>query len=146
MNVEYKHYVECRMEFLAKGDAHVDSQQRYSLLVEEIPRQLRSDGALKEYFQQLFPGMKKQSTCMPHPQPRQWKLTKLANSLGKVASTSIVMKVPDLDELCNRRDKVLKRLEKCEAIKEATGRRPAHRVGTHKFLDIKGNTSWLPGR
>ena len=63
MNEEYKHYVECRMEYLAKGDKHVPTEQRYSLLVEEIPRELRSESALREYFDRLFPGMCTCSVC-----------------------------------------------------------------------------------
>lgn len=112
MNEEYKHYVDCRMEFLAKGDAyHVHPQQRYSLMVEDIPNELRSDKALHDYFEELFP--------------------------GRVHSTCLILNVPDLQELCNRRNFVLRRLEKCQAILEIAAKRPHHKVGSHKYLDVR---------
>lgn len=46
MKQEYKHFVQLRMEFLAKGDTHVHPQHHYSLMVENIPYELRSDRAL----------------------------------------------------------------------------------------------------
>jgi hypothetical protein len=100
------------MEFLAKGDSHVHPQQRYSLLVEDIPNELRSDKALREYFEELFP--------------------------NRVQSSCLVLHVPDLTELYERRDKVLRRLEKCQAIQEISGKRPFHKVGTHKYMDVLG--------
>lgn len=112
LNEEYKHYVECRMEFLAKGDSHVHPQQRYTLLVEDIPNELRSEKALLDYFEELFP--------------------------NRIHSSCIVLNVPDLTDLYDRRDKVVRRLEKCQAIVEITKKRPFHKVGTHKYLDIVG--------
>lgn len=61
MHEEYKHYVECRMEFLAR-DPQVHPKQRYTLIVEEVPHELRSDKALYDYFNALFPG--KASSCL----------------------------------------------------------------------------------
>ncbi|KAI2511217.1 Cytosolic domain of 10TM putative phosphate transporter [Fragilaria crotonensis] len=112
LNEEYKHYVECRMEFLAKGDSHVHPQQRYTLLVEDIPNELRSDNALHDYFNELFP--------------------------GHIHASCIVLNVPDLVELYDRRDKVVRRLEKCQAILEVLKKRPCHRVGAHKYMDVFG--------
>lgn len=112
MKDEFQHYVDCRMEFLAKGDAHTHPQQRYTLLVEEIPQDLRSDQALFDYFQSLFP--------------------------GKIHSAIMVMQLPDLKEIYDRREKVLLRLEKCIAVQEITGKRPVHKVGSHKFLNVVG--------
>merc|ERR1712226_1403614 len=96
LNEEYKHYVNCRMEFLTKGDSHVHPQQRYTLIVEEIPHELRSDESLSQYFEQLFP--------------------------NRVHSTCIVLHLPQLTELCARRERVVQRLEKCTAVAEITGR------------------------
>lgn len=110
---EYQHYVDCRMEFLAKGDSHTHPQQRYTLLVEEIPKDLRSDQALFDYFQSLFP--------------------------GKIHAATILMQLPDLKEIFDRREKVLTRLEKCMTIQDITGKRPAHKVGSHKYLDCRGH-------
>lgn len=110
LNEEYKHYVNCRMEFLTKGDSHVHPQQRYTLMVEEIPHELRSDESLSQYFEQLFP--------------------------NRVHSTCIVLHLPQLTELCARRERVVQRLEKCTAVAEITGRRPFHKVGVHKYMDV----------
>jgi hypothetical protein len=79
--------------------------------VEDIPNELRSDKALQDYFEQLFP--------------------------NRVHSTCLVLHVPDLQELCDRRDRVLRRLEKCQAILEIAGKRPHHKVGSHKLLDVR---------
>mmetsp|Transcript_23134 Transcript_23134/g.34161 ORF Transcript_23134/g.34161 Transcript_23134/m.34161 type:complete len:893 (-) Transcript_23134:388-3066(-) len=110
LNEEYKHYVNCRMEFLTKGDSHVHPQQRYTLMVEEIPHELRNDESLRQYFEQLFP--------------------------NRVHSTCIVLNLPQLTELCARRERVVQRLEKCKVIAEVTGRRPFHKVGVHKYMDV----------
>ena len=99
------------MEFLAKGDSHTHPQQRYTLLVEEVPKNLRSDQALFDYFQSLFP--------------------------GKIHAATIIMQLPDLKEIFDRREKVLSRLEKCHAIHEITGKRPVHKVGSHKYLEVR---------
>jgi hypothetical protein len=72
------------MEFLAKGDSHVHPQQRYTLLVQDIPNELRSDIALHNYFEELFP--------------------------NRIRSACIVLNVPDLVELCDRREKVLRKM------------------------------------
>lgn len=53
---EYRHFLDLRMEFLARGNSHVIKQHHYSLLVENIPRELRSEKALFDYFDKLFPG------------------------------------------------------------------------------------------
>jgi len=110
INEEYKHYVECRMEFLTKGDSHVHPQQRYSLMVEQIPHELRSDQALRNYFEQLFP--------------------------NRVHSACLVLHLPGLTELCVRRERVARRLEKCLNVQEITGRRPFHKVGVHKYVEV----------
>jgi len=115
MNEEYKHYLELRMDYLVgsgKEDSS-DSQHLYSLVVDNIPHQLRSDEALFKYFEELFP--------------------------DNVFSASVVMNIPDLEYLCARRQRVLQRLEKSIAIHEATGKRARHVVGRKriKFFGIE---------
>jgi hypothetical protein len=56
MKQEYRHFLELRMDFLARGSSHVIKQHHYSLLVENIPHELRSEKALFDYFNKLFPG------------------------------------------------------------------------------------------
>eukprot|EP00957_Ditylum_brightwellii_P059216 4494524-Ditylum_brightwellii.AAC.1 len=107
MNEEYKHYLECRMEFLAKGDDDMHPQHQYSLMVERIPHELRSDKALFNHFNSLFP--------------------------GKVHSACVVLNLPNLEELSARRKRVLRRLEKSIAYYEATGNKLTHIVGRHRI-------------
>ena len=78
-------------------------QHRYSLQVERIPENLRSNTALFNYFDDLFP--------------------------GQVHSARITMNVPDLDALSARRDRVCRRLEKSLAYYNVTGIRPTHIAG-----------------
>ena len=56
MNEEYKHYLKLRMEYLSEGDVDMNPQTQHSLIVEEIPQELRSDAALYQYFDSLYPG------------------------------------------------------------------------------------------
>ena len=83
-------------------------QHRYSLQVEKIPVALRSNTALFNYFDEIFP--------------------------GQVHSASIAMNVPDLDVLSARRMKACRGLEKSLAYYNATGIRPTHIVGRPRFL------------
>eukprot|EP00956_Cyclotella_meneghiniana_P015324 scaffold23368_cov71-Cyclotella_meneghiniana.AAC.7 len=89
---------------------HVDSnnsrhtkQHRYSLEVEKIPVALRSNTALYNYFNDMFP--------------------------GQVHSVCVAMNVPDLEALSVRRLRVARRLEKSLAYYYATGMRPTHVTG-----------------
>jgi hypothetical protein len=108
---EYRHFLEIRQDFLARGSPHVDPQHHYSIMVERIPYELRSDRALKDYFDKLFP--------------------------GKVHSASVVMKLPDLEEASERCTRTVRRLEKSIAYLYATGSRPDHIVGRGR-LSILG--------
>lgn len=100
---EYRHFLELRQDFLARGTIHIHPQHHYSLMVENVPYDLRSDRALADYFRKLFP--------------------------GSVHSASVVLKLPDLEEAANRCTRSCRRLEKSIAFLHATGRRPMHIVG-----------------
>jgi hypothetical protein len=100
---ELRHHLEVRQDFLVRGSNHVNPQHHYSIMVERIPYELRSDRALKDYFDKLFP--------------------------GKVHSASVVMKLPDLEEASQRCTRTARRLEKSIAHLYATGNRPSHIVG-----------------
>ena len=52
---EYEHVLKWRQEWLASGVADTPEQPLYSIVVERLPRELRSDTALKDYFERLFP-------------------------------------------------------------------------------------------
>mmetsp|Transcript_5824 Transcript_5824/g.8516 ORF Transcript_5824/g.8516 Transcript_5824/m.8516 type:complete len:960 (-) Transcript_5824:642-3521(-) len=104
MNNEYMHYIDLRLEFLGHAEGNMNPQCNYTLIIEQIPVDLQSDNALREYFDRLFP--------------------------GKVYCASIVMNVPDLQKASSERRKILYRLEKALAYKEATGERPTHKAGS----------------
>eukprot|EP00592_Proboscia_alata_P001420 CAMPEP_0194382168 /NCGR_PEP_ID=MMETSP0174-20130528/58524_1 /TAXON_ID=216777 /ORGANISM="Proboscia alata, Strain PI-D3" /LENGTH=843 /DNA_ID=CAMNT_0039167247 /DNA_START=724 /DNA_END=3255 /DNA_ORIENTATION=+ len=87
------------------GETHAVPQYHYSLMIEDIPLDLRSNKALYDYFDTLFP--------------------------KKVHSASIVMVLPDLEKRSLRRKQVVRRIEKAIAFCESNknGYRPSHIVG-----------------
>ena len=108
MKVEYKHYVELRLDFLGKGDGSSDPQHHYSLMVEQIPRELRSETALFDYFDRLFP--------------------------GKVHSTNVILNLPELESMSRKKLRITRRLEKSIAHYESTSKRPSHVVGHPRMM------------
>ena len=107
MKQEYRHFLELRMEFLARGTSFINPQHHYSLMVENIPHELRSEKALSDYFESLFP--------------------------GKVHSTSMVLNLPDLETMATRCMRVCRRLEKSIAHYHATDERATHNVGSPRM-------------
>lgn len=102
---EYRHYLEIRQDFLAKGTIHVHPQHHYSVLVENIPAALRSDAALAQYFNHLF----------PH---------------GNTVHSAVMMyKWPNLELASAKCTRSCRRLEKSIAYYHAEQRRPTHVVG-----------------
>jgi hypothetical protein len=107
MKQEYRHFLDIRMDFLARGTSHVHPQHHYSLKIENVPYELRSEKALYDYFDKLFP--------------------------GKVHSTSVVLNLPDLEYVKNRCLRVCRRLEKSIAFSHAVGKRATHNVGSPRI-------------
>jgi Late exocytosis, associated with Golgi transport/Cytosolic domain of 10TM putative phosphate transporter len=107
MKQEYRHFLELRMDFLARGTSYISPQHHYSLMVENIPQELRSERALYDYFDQLFP--------------------------GKVHSACMVLNLPDLEVVNARCMRVCRRLEKSIAYYYATGTRATHNVGSPRM-------------
>ena len=104
MNEEYRHYLDLRMQYLAEGDSDdMNPQAQHSVMVEELPKELRSDTALKSYFDTVFP--------------------------GKVHSASVVLNIPELEKISAKRKRTARRLEKSIAYHKATGVRGTHVVG-----------------
>jgi Uncharacterized integral membrane protein len=108
MKSEYKHYVELRLDFLGKGDGSQDPQHHYSLMVEQVPPELRSEKTLYDYFEKMFP--------------------------GKVYSTNMILNLPELEVLSTKKLRTTRRLEKSVAFFEATGKRPTHVVGRPRVM------------
>ncbi len=108
MKHEYKHFVELRLDFLGKGGGGSDPQHHYSVMVEDIPPELRSEKALFDYFDKMFP--------------------------GRVHSSNVFLKLPEVLELSKKKLRVTQRLEKSIAHYEATGTRPDHVVGRPRIM------------
>ena len=108
MKHEYKHFVELRLDFLGKGDGSSDPQHHYSIMVEQLPTDLRSEKALFDYFEQMFP--------------------------GKVHSSNVILKLPEVEALSRKKLKITSRLEKSIARFEATGKRPNHVMGRPRLM------------
>jgi hypothetical protein len=107
MKQEYRHFLELRMDFLARGTSYIHPQHHYSLIVENIPHELRSEKALEDYFESLFP--------------------------GKIHSASMVLNLPDLETVAARCMRVCRRLEKSIAYYHDTGKRATHNVGSPRI-------------
>ena len=105
---EIKNFVSLRLEFLGRGQKGVHPQHHYSLVVEGIPKELRSDNALYQYFDRLYP--------------------------GKVHSARVVIGLSDLNKLSVKRLKITRKLEKAIAKYEATGERPTNIVGRKRCM------------
>jgi hypothetical protein len=110
MKQEYRHFLDLRMDFLARGNDRLNPQHQYSLKVENIPYELRSEKALFDYFDKLFP--------------------------GKVHSASVVLNLPDLEAVKTRCLRVCRRLEKSIAYYHAIGVRASHNVGSPRIRCI----------
>jgi hypothetical protein len=108
MRQEYRHYLAQRMEFLSGRLREVHPQQQYSIMVEIIPKELRSDKALFDYFNALYP--------------------------GRVHSACVVLNLPELETESQRRKRKVRRLEKSVAWYEANGERPRHVVGRGRLM------------
>jgi len=52
---EYKNFVLKRLEYLVSGDPETPEQAYYTVMLEQIPPNLRSAHALKRFFEKLFP-------------------------------------------------------------------------------------------
>lgn len=108
MKQEYRHYMDLRMQFLGKGDdSRIHRQQRYSLMIEKVPKDLRNNRSMYEYFNRLFP--------------------------GKVHSCTVTVNLPDLEDLSARKHRAMHRLEKSIASYKASGFRPSHVVGRFRM-------------
>ena len=101
------------MDFLGRGEKNVNPQHHFSLMIENIPQELRSDKALFAYFDRLFP--------------------------NKVHSVSVVLNLPMLEDYVRKQLRVVQRLERAIAHYHATGKRPTHLMGQFKshFLGIE---------
>jgi hypothetical protein len=92
-------YAPRRLEFLAHGDFNTDQEYRYACMIESIPTHLRTNRALYDYFNRLFP-----------------------NSIHQV---HVCMNTVKLDGLVKKRTQVLNKLEMYDALQQLHPDKPA---------------------
>jgi hypothetical protein len=56
MNGEYRNFLIKRLKYLVQGDLDTPAQTYYTVMVESVPRGLRSASDLMNFFSHLFPG------------------------------------------------------------------------------------------
>ena len=52
---EYKHFMEKRLEFFESGDTDTPKQTYHTVMLNQIPKDLRSQQSLKEFFEKVLP-------------------------------------------------------------------------------------------
>jgi hypothetical protein len=56
MYEEYKIFVEKRLEYFVAGDADTPTQTHYTVLIENLPKELRTAKDLGDFMDEVFPG------------------------------------------------------------------------------------------
>lgn len=116
---EYKAFVKLRHEFLLTEDPRVPSQQKLSVLVENLPSSLQTPEALMELFERIFP--------------------------GQVATTRVACLTTELEEQIQLREVILTELEIAIAYEQASPekKRKTIRINSQKnepnFLSLWGD-------
>ena len=97
LHKEYEYCSYLRQLYMKMGDASIPRQTYYSLRLENIPAEFKSDAGLKNYFNYLFP--------------------------DKVHSAKILFKLPECESLSKIRMDIVRKYEKAVASYEASGRK-----------------------
>ena len=95
---EWRLYAKNRYAFLAHGDVDMPKDYRYAVRVEQVPTKLRSDQALRDYFERLFP--------------------------GKVLQATAYLQTQDLQKLLDERQQLILQLEAAVAFTKAKPDKP----------------------
>jgi len=109
---EWKLYAKNRYNFLARGDPDMPLEYRYAVRVEQIPKELRNEEELSEYFERLFP--------------------------TKVLKVVPYLKVGALHKLVDKRMKECVAYEKAVAFTEANPTKPRKQVTVTKRCSLMG--------
>lgn len=96
--IEYKNFIEKRIQYLVEGDPDTHMQTYYTVMIEYLPSSLRSIPILEDFFNRLFP--------------------------GEIYSIEIALELKDLEDLTKYRRDIQNKLEKAIAYYEATSIRP----------------------
>jgi hypothetical protein len=95
--LEYKAFIKNRTTYLEFGDNDTRKQTYYTVIVENVPNDIKSVPMLTNYFEALFP--------------------------GQIYSVEIALDVSNLEFLCDSRQTVRNKLEKSIAVFNATYKR-----------------------
>ena len=103
---EWKLYSKNRYAFLARGDIDMEPEYRYAVRVEQIPSKYRTDQALYDYFDRLFPNQVQQAT--------------------------VFVETPELNKLMQERQEHIEQLEKVVAFLHAKPDKPRPQIKVKK--------------
>jgi hypothetical protein len=109
---EWKLYFKNRSFFLARGDVDLPKDFRYAIRVEQIPEVYRSDMALEEYFERLFP--------------------------NQVREATICLQMGNLEKLIAERHATILKLEAVEAMTMAKPQKPQPTVKVGATMGLCG--------
>ena len=99
---EWTLYAPKRYDFLAYGDADTERDYRYAVVVENLPKEFRSNHALREHFEKLFP--------------------------DKVRQVNVLLQADRLEALVQERQTMIEALEQAVAFTHAKPLKPAPQV------------------
>ena len=103
LHYEYKEFVDIRQRYFSYPGAEVPIQSVYSCLVENLPKHLQNDMALKEFFETLFPGevyaavvVQNLKKCEQTIKVRNALLNKLESTIAKYESMDDKSELPSI--------------------------------------------------
>jgi hypothetical protein len=56
MYEEYREFVEKRLMHFENGDADTPNQTHYTVMIENLPKELRSSSSIADFINEIFPG------------------------------------------------------------------------------------------
>ena len=113
MYKEYENFFKKRLDFLVRGDDETPRQTAYTIMIENVPPEIRSSTALANFMEDIYP--------------------------GKVYSCVLAKDLHVLDKVVRSRLKVVTELEKADAFFKATGRSPTKIISTIFGGDVKAD-------
>lgn len=90
IHVEWKEFGPKRRDFMACGDVDTERDYRYTCLVENLPIPLRSNHALRKYFDKIFPNQIHQANVLVHAEHLE-KLVQQRQTLILQCESAIAM-------------------------------------------------------
>ena len=96
ISLEYQHFVKVRKKYISNRGGYRKNLTSFSLMIENIPKELQNDSALKNYFTRIFG--------------------------NKVQSAHVVLNLSHLHQISKRRQRTVEALEKVVVFRCNTGK------------------------